>query len=35
MQIDNEIFPDVELKPGEKVTAETLAELSGGKGEEE
>ena len=35
MQIDNEIFPDVELGPGEKFTEETNAELSDGKGEDD
>lgn len=33
--IENEIFPDVELRPGEKFTEETDAELSNGKGEDE
>ena len=33
--IENEIFPDVELKAGEKFTEETDAELSNGKGEDE
>ena len=31
----NELFPGVDLQPGEKFTEETLEELSGGKGEDE
>ena len=35
MQIDNEIFPEVDLGPGEKFTEETNEELSNGKGEDD
>ena len=35
MQIENEIFPEIELRPGEKFTDETADELSNGKGDDE
>lgn len=33
--IENEIFPEIDLRPGEKFTEETLDELSNGKGEDD
>ena len=31
----NELFPDLTLEPGEKLTEETLIELSDNRGEDE